>query len=118
MQPASYDFPPVTRGDSEVLGFILKDQDLFSEQIALTDLSEAVVHWRVQIPGREDPVEKTTADDGGLTLDPATRLITWPMDPAFTAALGDKNPYRVRVIYTDGRVSTYLTGNIIAEGEP
>lgn len=115
MQPQTYDFPPLTRGDTEVLGFILSNQDTLTQLRALADLNGATVTWSLKTPGGLN-IEKTTAADGGLTLDVAAATVTWSVTPADWANMtGNSYTYKVRVTLPGGAVQTYLKGTIMVE---
>lgn len=116
MQPGIYDFPPLTRGDTEVLGVILHDQDSFTQQISPGIRAGDLVEWIVSVPSGSDLV-KTTSTDGGLYLDLPDSRVAWAVAAADWAALTGKGPflYRIRVTSADGAVRTYLKGTLRVE---
>lgn len=116
MQPGIYDFPPLTRGDTEVLGVILHDQDSFTQQITPGIKAGDTVRWIVSIPGTSDLV-KTTESGGGLVLDLPDTRIAWTITAADWAAMAGAGPfpYRIRVTSAGGAVRTYLKGTLRVE---
>lgn len=117
MQPGVYDFPPLTRGDTETLGVILHDQDSFTQQISSGIKAGDLVEWRVSIPGASDLV-KTTEADGGLDLDLPDSRVAWAVTAEDWAALTGAGPfpYRIRVKRSTNEVRTYLKGILRVEG--
>lgn len=117
MQPGTYDFPPLTRGDTETLGVILQDQSLFTQEITLALKAGDEVRWIVSLPGKPDLVKSTTSG-GGLTLSLTNAYVSWAFtDADWTALTGSEGfAYRIRVIRPGGVVQTYLKGLLRVEG--
>jgi hypothetical protein len=112
MQPAQYDFPPLTRGDSEKLSLILKQRDLFTQQISLLPVAGATVTWTIKKSGGQDLV-KSTGMNGGLTLTANASRLDWVLTALdWTALPGGSYPYRIRIAFSDGTVVTYMKGTL------
>lgn len=117
MRPARYDWPPLTRGDTETLAVILKEQDLFTLRIRRIDLSEPglVVRWIVKGPGMADLV-RTTETGGGLDVDLTKSEVSMVLAADATAALPPGCTYAVIVVRDGPTVSTHLVGFMPVEG--
>ncbi|WP_342163088.1 hypothetical protein [Methylobacterium sp. SD21] len=114
MQPGQHDFT-IRRGNSDIIGFRLKNRNIITGEETLATLDGAQVVLTVARAGGD--VMKSIAVDGGLIVNAITRLVTWQMSPADTQAFPPgASTYLVRYTAPDGTVSDRLTGKIIAEG--
>jgi hypothetical protein len=117
MRPAHKDMV-YRRGDTPSLSLVLYGYHVQTRAVARLPQGGRVVSWKIKWPS--GLVTKTTATDGGLTVDARTGEITWPLQQSDIDGLGEGVivPFEVAVIEADNRKTTYLTGTISAEGHP
>lgn len=104
-----FTFDPVIRGDSAQLSMQFAQQDLFTREVSLIDLTPpgTVVALSIDLPDPAQDLIWTTAV--GLTLDPGLSIVTRTLSPADTQSLPlGEFPGRYRITYPDGRVETLL----------
>lgn len=106
------------RGDTPSLGVVLYGYHVQTRAVARLPIGTNVVSWKIKWPG--GTATKTTASDGGLSVDARTGVISWPIVQSDIDSLSDGVvvPFEVQVIDSENRKTTYLTGTISAEGHP
>lgn len=94
----------------------LRSRDVRSGALQARPVAGDVVEWTISWPGAEET--KTSAPGGGLRVDPRTKVVTHPIDPARIASLsaGARVPLVVRVVNAAGERRTWFTGTIVKEG--
>lgn len=115
MRPATYNFT-LTRGGTPFLGVRLHGRDPRTQQVARLPVPGVVVEWSIAWAG--SPEAKTTADGGGLAIDPRTGVITYPLSEANVAALNAASapiPHSIRIVMSDGFFYPFLVGGISLE---
>lgn len=96
-------------------GFRLSGRNVLSGAIITLPRPSDVISWTIAWP--EGSVTKTTAANGGLTVDSRTSFVTWPLTLADVNAipLSAAILYSVRLTDGDGNTEEYLKGTIGAE---
>ncbi|TXN64990.1 hypothetical protein [Methylobacterium sp. WL6] len=114
---AQYTFDPVTRGATGDIAIALSQVDMFTGVGSRIDLTGATISWTLKASGFSQT--KSTAANGGLVLDAASSLVTYPLPPAATQALPLGNlAFGVIATFADGSVLPLLRGILPVQDLP
>lgn len=109
------DLLPIVRGDSAVRSVILARRGIFTRAYSRQPLAAGDhVAWELSPPG--GPQVVLSSKDGTALLDRDTSTTAIGFTAEATKSLPNATPYRIRLLYADGTVETWLQGNLPAQG--
>lgn len=112
--PASRDIA-IPRGSTPRLRIRLTSRNVRTGALAGRPVAGDVVQWALLWPSETQI--KTTAADGELTVDPVTRVVSYPMTEAQAATIPDAGlPFWIAIVNADGQRFRWLEGTIRLAG--